>query len=57
MNFLHNDLGYRQAGEIVEVTLSGRANVRLMDSGNFSAYRNGRQHNFFGGHSPRLDRT
>ncbi len=50
MDFIQHDLGYRQAGEIVEVILSGSAaNVRLMDSSNFSSYRNGRQHRYHGG--------
>ena len=42
VKFLSYDLGRRQAGEIVEVTLSGNAaNVRLLDSSNFSYYRSG----------------
>jgi hypothetical protein len=50
MNFTHYDLGNKQRGEIVEITLSGSAaNVRLMDSSNFSSYRNGRQHKYYGG--------
>jgi hypothetical protein len=50
MQFVHHELGYRKAGEIVEVTLSGSAaNVRLMDSSNFSSYKNGRQHRYSGG--------
>ncbi len=50
MNFIHNDLGYRQGGETVEVTLSGSAaNVRLLDSSNFSSYRSGRRHSYRGG--------
>lgn len=50
MQFIHHDLGYRKGGEIVEVTLSGNAaNVRLMDSSNFSSYKNGRQHQYHGG--------
>jgi hypothetical protein len=53
MNFLHNDLGHLHGGEIVEVTLSHAANVRLMDSNNFSSYRSGRQHRYFGGHITR----
>jgi len=48
--FIHSDLGFRQAGDAVEITLSGSAaNVRLLDSGNFEAYRNGRQHRYIGG--------
>lgn len=50
MEFIHNDLGQRKKGEIVEVTLQGSAaNVRLMDSSNFSSYKNGRQHRYLGG--------
>jgi len=49
MQFIHTDLGYRQRGEIVEVTLTSGANVRLMDSSNFSSYKNGRSHHFRGG--------
>ena len=31
MRFIHHDLGYRQAGDVVEVTLAGNAaNVRLL---------------------------
>jgi hypothetical protein len=48
--FIHQDLGQRRAGEIVEVTLSGSAaNVRLMDSSAFQSYRNGRNHRYYGG--------
>lgn len=50
MNFVHHDLGHRNTGEIVEINLSGSAaNVRLMDSSNFSNYRSGRQHRYIGG--------
>lgn len=49
MQFIHTDLGYRKKGEIVEVTLTAGANVRLMDSSNFSSYKNGRQHRYYGG--------
>ena len=50
MQFIHHDLGFRRGGEIVQITLSGNAaNVRLMDSSNFSSYKNGRQHRFYGG--------
>lgn len=50
MQFIHSDLGHRSRGELVQFTLSGNsANCRLMDSSNFSNYRNGRQHTFFGG--------
>lgn len=53
MNFLHDDLGNLDGDEIVEVTLSAAANVKLMDSGNFSSYRSGRRHEYFGGHVTR----
>ena len=50
MRFIQHDLGNRRSGEIVEITLSGSAaNVRLMDSSNFSSYRNGRRHRYHGG--------
>lgn len=48
--FTHYDLGYQQGGAIVEVSLQGNAaNVRLMNSSDFSSYRNGRRHHYFGG--------
>jgi Domain of unknown function (DUF1883) len=50
MSFTHYDLGMLDGTETVVVNLEGTAaNVRLMDSANFSAYRAGRQHRFFGG--------
>src|SRR4030065_2404977 len=49
LQFIHNDLGQRQRGEIVEITLTSGANVRLMDSSNFSNYKNGRRHQYIGG--------
>jgi Domain of unknown function (DUF1883) len=49
-DFIHSDLGFRQAGDVVEITLSGSAaNVRLLDSSNFQAYQSGRQHRYIGG--------
>ncbi len=49
-DFIHLDLGYRQAGDVVEITLSGSAaNVRLLDNSNFQAYRSGGQHRYIGG--------
>jgi len=48
--FTYYDLGHRSSGEIVEITLSGSAaNVRLMDSSNYQSFKNGRQHQYFGG--------
>jgi hypothetical protein len=49
VQFIHTDLGFRQRGEIVEITLTSGANVRLMDSSNFSSYKSGRQHRCHGG--------
>lgn len=50
MRFIHHDLGNLDGGNIVLVTLKGNAaNVRLMDSSNFSNYRAGRRHRFYGG--------
>lgn len=46
----HYDLGQLNAGQIVEVTLSGSAaNVKLMDSSNFSSCKSGRRHRYYGG--------
>lgn len=54
MNYTHYDLGVLAGTEIVEVSLEGNAaNVRLMDSSNFSAFRAGRQCRFYGGHATR----
>ena len=48
--FIVNDLGHRERGEVVEVTLSGNAaNVRLLDNSNYQAYKNGRRHTYRGG--------
>lgn len=49
MNFIHTDLGSCKGGEIVEITLTSGANVRLMDSSNFSSYKSGRSHRYIGG--------
>ena len=49
LNFLQFDLGNRQRGEVVEITLSSGANVRLMTSSEFSNYKNGRRHQYIGG--------
>lgn len=49
-DFIHSDLGYRQAGDIVEIQLSGSAaNVRLLDATNFERYRRGQGHRYHGG--------
>lgn len=54
MKFSYYDLGSRSGGEIVEVSLSGSAaNVFLVDSSNFSAYKAGRNYRYYGGHATR----
>ena len=50
MRFQVYDLGMRNKGDRVQVTLSGNAaNVRLMDSSNYNNYKNGRRHSYYGG--------
>ena len=50
MNFTHYNLGHVASGSVVVVTLQGNAaNVRLMDSSNFSSFKAGRQHRYTGG--------
>jgi len=50
MSFIHNDLGYRERGEIVQVRLSGSAaNVCLLDTTNFNAYKRGGKFHYYGG--------
>ena len=48
MNFLHYEFTLASNDE-VEVTLDKQANVRLLDATNYSRYRNGTQHNYYGG--------
>jgi hypothetical protein len=49
MGFIHTDVGPRHAGDVVEVTLTAVANVRLMDANNFNSYKNGAKHIYTGG--------
>ena len=50
MQYTVYDLHQCNRGEQIQVTLQGSAaNVRLMDSTNYSNYRNGRRHNYYGG--------
>jgi hypothetical protein len=49
MGFIHTDVGPRHAGDVVEVTLTSVANVRLMDANNFNSYKNGKKHIYTGG--------
>lgn len=48
MKFLHWEI-QAYAGSVVLVELDRQANVRVMDDLNFAAYRNGRQHRYYGG--------
>jgi len=48
MNFLHYDF-HLDSGEVVEVTLDKQANVRLLDDTNFSRYKRGERHSYYGG--------
>jgi hypothetical protein len=41
-NAIHYDIGNRKRGDVVEVTLTRGANVRLLDSTNFSRYGAGK---------------
>ena len=43
------DLGQCQRGEVVEVSLTNGANVRLMRSSDLSSYKRGRRHRYIGG--------
>ena len=55
MQFIKHDLGQLAGVEIVEVTITKAANVRLLDNANFQNYRYGRRHSYTGGyveHSP-----
>ena len=50
MKYLVWDLKQLKRGERVKVTLTGNAaNVRLMDSSNYSNYKSGRSHRYAGG--------
>lgn len=48
MRFLHYE-SWLDGGDVAEVTLDGQANVKLMDQSDFSAYRSGRSHHYYGG--------
>ena len=50
MKYTMYDLGQCHRGERIQVTLQGNAaNVRLMDSSNYSRYRSGSSHHYYGG--------
>ncbi len=49
-DFTHYSLGHVERGSVVEVTLDdSAAKVRLLDSSDFSNYKNGRRHSYIGG--------
>lgn len=50
MEHQYYDLHQLQGGEVVEVQLANAANVRLMDSSNYSSYKRGDRHHFYGGY-------
>lgn len=47
--FVHSDLGNRKRGDVLEVSLTSGANVRLLDSSNFQRYKRGEKHRYHGG--------
>ena len=47
--FIYSDLGHRSRGDVLEVTLTRGANVRLLDSSNLHKYRRGEKHRYQGG--------
>ncbi len=50
MQYIYSDLGQRQRGDVVEFNLQGnQANIALLDSSNYSAFRNGRSWRGVGG--------
>ena len=53
MQYQFYDLGNVERGKIVEVTLGYAANVRIMDSTNYSNFKNGRRHKYIGGYVKR----
>ncbi len=53
MQYQFYDLGNVDKGKIVEVTLGYAANVRIMDSSNYSSFKSGRNHRYIGGYVKR----
>ncbi len=50
MKYLHWEIR-ADDGAVVRVEIDRQANVRLLDDMNYSAYRAGRAHRYFGGHT------
>lgn len=53
MQYQFYDLGNVDKGKIVEVTLRYAANVRIMDSSNYSSFKSGRRYRYIGGYVKR----
>jgi len=53
VQYQYYDLKTVEKGSIVEVTLGYAANVRIMDSSNYSNFKAGRRHQFIGGYVKR----
>lgn len=49
MNYLHHEYD-AGPGDVIEVALNHAANVLLLDSANYSNYRNGRAYQYRGGY-------
>jgi hypothetical protein len=50
VQFIYSDLGQRKRGDVIEVVLEGnQANVALLDSSNYGAFKSGRQWRGVGG--------
>jgi hypothetical protein len=49
MDYSVYDFKQLKRGDVIEVTLSAAANVLLLDSSNYSSFRAGRQHRYYGG--------
>lgn len=52
MKYLHWEVN-AGPGNAVRVELDRQANVRLLDDLNYSAYRSGRRHHYYGGNATR----
>jgi hypothetical protein len=49
MRFVHSR-EYLNAGDVVVVQCSHQCNVRVMSDGDFRSFKQGRSHNYHGGH-------
>jgi len=53
MQYQFYDLGNVERGKIIEVTLGYAANVRIMDSSNYSSFKSGNRHKYIDGYVKR----